>query len=183
MKRLSAILLFCIGILLSLPPAAAAQTDGWEPVVPGAVDYQKFIAPGPNEVFVARLYRDNPDAIIDSSLGQGRISGGTETVTNMAKRYDQAVNYWGESWGGRNQVVVGINGFYYGPEIMSHRESPGAGRSSPAGMQRGFMIIPSGFVWRLDRTPFIGRCINHRPEKQIDHSSAIRGSARNWRHQ
>jgi hypothetical protein len=175
MKRLAVILLFLIGILISFPPHATAQTDGWEPVVPGAVDYQKFIAPGPNEVFVARLYRDNPDAIIDSSLGQGRISGGTETVTNMAKRYDQAVNYWGESWGGRNEVVVAINGFYYGPD----EEPPGvpwSGQVQCGWYAKRFYDYSSGFAWKLDRTPFIGRCMSHLPEKQLitnDASGAV----------
>lgn len=165
MKRIVLVMFFCVFILLMAPPAQA-QSGGWEPVVPGAIEYQAFLAPGPNEVFVTRMYRDNPEVFLDSSLGQGRLSGGTETVSNMARRYDQAINYWGETWGGRNQVVVGINGFFYGPD----EEPPGvpwSGQIQSGWYAKRFYDDSSGFDWRLDRTAFIGRCINHRPEKQI----------------
>jgi hypothetical protein len=166
MKRLSLILFVLIVILTGLPGAAQGQAGGWEPVIPDAIDYQAFLAAGPNEVFVTRMHRDNPNVIIDSSLGQGRLSGGTETVTNMAKRYDQAINYWGETWGGRNEVVVGINGFFYGPD----EEPPGvpwSGQIQSGWYTKRFDDWGSGFDWRLDRTAFIGRCVNHRADKQL----------------
>jgi len=98
---------------------------GWESVGEG-IDYQKFklTNPVPVDVFVARMARANPNVTIESSIAQGRLSGGIETVSNMALRYDEALNFWGpptdpvsSTWGSTNDVIVAINGFYYGAGI------------------------------------------------------------------
>jgi hypothetical protein len=85
---------------------AQSATSPWEPVAEG-IDYQKFKLPDPNNIYVARMDRDNLNVAIESSIAQGRLSGGFEPVSGMAERYDQALNYWGESWGSRgNQWLL-----------------------------------------------------------------------------
>jgi hypothetical protein len=142
---------------------AQSATSPWEPVAEG-IDYQKFKLPDPNNIYVARMDRDNLNVAIESSIAQGRLSGGFEPVSGMAERYDQALNYWGESWGSRNDVVVAINGFFY-------NTSTGVPRSGQ--IQTGWYAKrfddytgESGFAWRLDRTPFIGGCVIHPENKQ-----------------
>jgi hypothetical protein len=73
--------------------------DGWVPVAPG-VDYSFYQLPGPVRVHVARMARANPNLFLETSIGQGRLSGGTERVSSQFARYDQAINYWGSNWGG-----------------------------------------------------------------------------------
>src|SRR5512147_1881552 len=92
---------------LSIQPAQTA--DGWEPVAAG-IDYQQFHVNGPNNVYVARMDRSNPNVTLESMTAYGRLSGGRETISSMARRSDQAINYWGGAWGARNKVVVAING-------------------------------------------------------------------------
>ena len=131
-------------ILLAIPfgTIALAQEpapNAWETVGEG-IEYQKFrlYSPVPVNVFVARMDRQNPNTTIESSIAQGRLSGGTETVSNMAARYDDALNFWGpptipvsSTWGSTNDVVVAINGFYYGAGMNFRRALE---RSNPFGL-------------------------------------------------
>jgi hypothetical protein len=153
-------------------PAIPAQSANslWEPVAEG-IDYRKFKLADPNNVYVARMDRNNLNVAIESSIAQGKLSGGFETVSGMAERYDEAINYWGQSWGSRNQVVVAINGFFY-------NTSTGVPRSGQ--IQSGWYAKrfddyagESGFAWRLDRTPFIGGCVVHPENKQTVSIPAI----------
>lgn len=138
----------------------------WEPVGPG-IEYNLFLLPDPNYVHVARMDRSNQNVTIESSIAQGRIAQGFETVSGMADRYDQAINYWGQTWGSRNNVVVAINGSFY---------------NTQTGVPRGGMIHSgwyakrfdnlsgeSGFAWSLNREASIGRCITHPAYKQLVH--------------
>jgi hypothetical protein len=145
----------------------------WMPIVAGAVDYQKFVVSGPNRVYVARLHRDNPDAFIESSIGQGRLSGGLETVRNMYHRYNEAINYWGPAgrlpsaepdWGGRNQVVVAINGFFY--DFFTG--IPQSGQVHSGWFSKYYEVNgeAEGFVWKSNGQAFIGECITQSPSDQ-----------------
>jgi Phosphodiester glycosidase len=158
---------------LSAPGKASAATlDGWMPVGPG-VDYQEFILPAPAHVFVARMARSNPNVTIESSLGQGILSGfGYETVQNMARRYDQAINYWGDVnnrsqnyWGARNHVLVGINGSFVDPVLGI----PDRGIVHSGWYAKRFTDNQngSGFLWQLDRQAAIGQCVNNLPANQF----------------
>ena len=156
----AALLLVQIAISLS-------ANDGWESVAPG-IAYQQFQLPDPNNVYVARMDRSDPDVIIESSIAQGRLSGGTETVSSMFERYEQTINYWGQSWGGRNDVVVAINGYFYGGDF----EPPGVpwrGQIHSGWYAKRFDDNQngSGFVWKLDRTAFIGECVQHQADEQL----------------
>ena len=108
-----------IVVILLLPQASALglyqqapnhQIEGWSPVTPG-IDFQVYRVsnPRPVKVYVARMDRSNITTTIESSIAQGKLAEGRETITGMFSSYNQAINYWGESWGGRNRVVVAIN--------------------------------------------------------------------------
>lgn len=156
---LASIILF----LLTVPPAEGLS-NGWETVGTG-IEYRMFRLPDPNNVYVARMDRGNLNATIESSIAGGRLSGGFETVTGMADRYDQAINYWEQSWGSRNKVVVAINGNYY--DIKTGIPENGQIHSGWYAKRFDDLGGGSGFAWTLNRTPFIGRCVTHPHLKQL----------------
>ncbi len=133
----------------------------WENVAPG-IDYQAFTISGPNNLFVTRMDRNNLDCTIDSMVGQGRLTGGTETVRNMAERHEDAIGYWGQSWGMRYDVVAAINGDFYSGGV------PVSGQISTGWYARRFSDFTggSGFAWQLDRDIFIGECVRHVASRQ-----------------
>jgi hypothetical protein len=142
---------------------AEGSEPGWEQVGEG-IEYRQFKLPDPNNVFVARLDRSNTNATIESSIARGRLSGGFETVSGMSERYDQAINFWGQSWGARNQVVVAINGHFYNTSTGI----PRSGQVHSGWYAKRFDDLSgeSGFAWKLDRSAFIGFCVHHQPAKQ-----------------
>jgi hypothetical protein len=168
MKRFwKCLLLLAVAIQPLLVPvnASAGILDGWTAVGPG-VEYQEFILPAPAHVFVARMDRSNPNVTIDSSLGQGILSGnGYETVLGMAQRYDQAINYWGDVnnrsndyWGARNHVLVAINGSFVDPKLGI----PDRGIVHSGWYAKWFSkFVESGFLWQLDRQAAIGQCVTY----------------------
>ncbi|UCG17223.1 MAG: phosphodiester glycosidase family protein [Phycisphaerales bacterium] len=145
--------------VLLLSPALAQ----WQNVAPG-IDYQEFTLSDPNNVFVARLERSNTNCIIDSSIAQGQLKTGFETVSGMAARYDDTINYWGQYWGQRNDVVVAINGDFYNTTTAI----PTGGQIHSGWYAKRFSDFTggSGFAWQLDRDVFIGECVRHISSKQ-----------------
>jgi len=129
------------------------------------IEYREFSLSGPNNVFVSRLVRANTNAFIESTIGQGRLSGGTETVRNQASRYDDAINYWGQTWGQRNDAVVAINGSYY--NTTTGVPHGGVVHSGWYAKRYDNVSGMSGFVWQLDRDAYIGECITHYAFKQL----------------
>jgi hypothetical protein len=146
--------------LLVLATPARAQ---WTNVVPG-IEYAELSAAGPNEVFVVRMSRAEQSVTIDSMIGQGTLIGGRETVSGMVARYDQTLSWWGQEWGARNDVIVGINGSFF---------------DLSTGVPRGGQIVSgwyakrygnfgvSGFAWTVNRDLWIRRCVNHRNAKNF----------------
>jgi hypothetical protein len=168
-KCLLWILLFIL--LFAGPALAASPADDpeWELIAPG-IEYHRFQLPDPNNVFVVRMDRNNPNVTLESSIAQGKLAEGKETVSGMYTRYDQALNFWGGSanpptWGMRNQVVVAINGAYFdwGNGI------PQGGQVQSGWYAKRFDDMGgwSGFAWKLDRSVFIGECVSHLPWKQF----------------
>jgi hypothetical protein len=156
---------------LALPSRVAAQSTGeavadWQPVAPG-IDYRLFVLTSPvvNRVHVARMDRSNAALTLESSLANGRLSGGTERVSGMFQRYDQALSYWHEEWGNRNQVAVAINGYYFNP--TSGIPQQGQVHSGWYALRFDDFQDSSGFVWKLDRKAFIGGCIDHKNKEQF----------------
>ncbi|MCJ7701522.1 MAG: hypothetical protein MUO62_08080 [Anaerolineales bacterium] len=118
-KRIIQILLFFSTLLIFPSKTALADTDStdaqeWS-VIGEGIEYRKFhfTDPRPMDVFVTRMDRSNLEVTIDTGIAQGRLSGGIETVLGMANRHDQTINYWGKTWGNRNQVVAAINGYFF----------------------------------------------------------------------
>jgi hypothetical protein len=87
----------------------ASSSTLWQSIASG-IDYREFYLTDPNHLYVARMERSNTQVTLESSIGQGRLSGGTETVSQMAERYDQSINYWknGEAQPGG----MAINGYF-----------------------------------------------------------------------
>ncbi|HSW44352.1 MAG TPA: phosphodiester glycosidase family protein [Phycisphaerae bacterium] len=147
--------------VLFCPSVATAQ---WSTVGDG-IEYREYTISGPNNLFVSRLARANTNAFIESTIGQGRVSGGTETVRNQAGRYDDAINYWDQVWGQRNDAVVAINGSYY--NTSTGVPTSGMIHSGWYAKRYDNLTWESGFVWQLDRDAFIGECVTHLASKQI----------------
>jgi hypothetical protein len=185
-KLVAVICLLAISLLLSTPTGIAQddppddppQDPDWLPVAEG-IDFRLFTLPDPNNVFVARMHREDQNVTIESSIAQGRLSGGAETVSSMAQRYDQAINFWPASEdtnfethqlpisfsGNRNNVVVAINGDYTYKDENNNPVwgIPARGQIHSSWYAKRFTNLESGsgFVWKLDRSAFIGECILH----------------------
>jgi len=153
-----------LGFLLISSNKVMGQDFQWEPLTPG-IEYREYYLSDPNHIFVARMDRSNPDVILETSIAQGKLSGKLEPVSGMANRYDQAINFWGEEWGGRNQVVVAINGYFYDTETGI----PWRGQVHSGWYAKRFDELEngSGFAWKLDRSFFLGGCVLHHPKKQF----------------
>lgn len=145
-------------LLLLLATPARAQ---WTAVAPG-IDYAELSAPGPNNVFVARMSRTEPSVTIDSMIGQGTLVGGRETVSGMVSRYDETLSWWGQEWGARNDVVVAINGSFF--DLSSGVPQGGQIVSGWYAKRYGDFGL-SGFAWTVNRDLWIRRCVNHRTSK------------------
>jgi hypothetical protein len=162
--RLSLNLLALIFIFTaSLPRAALGAPDGWTPVADG-IDWQKFRAYN-SDVYVARMDRSNPNVTIESSIAQGKLYSGFESVRNQAARYDGAINYWDKTWGNTNQVAVAINGFFFDNTSTTGTPTgtPYSGQILSGWYAKRFTESQSvsGFAWQLDRQAFIGECVYH----------------------
>lgn len=176
------LLLFLFAFPVLMIAHGEAETPlGWQLVGEG-IEYQQFhlVSPVPVNVFVARMARSNPNVTIESSIAQGRLSGGTETVSNMALRYDNALNFWGEptipvtpTWGSTNDVIVAINGFYFNNKT-DPLGVPWSGQVHSSWYAKRFTDLEasSGFIWKMDRSTFIGGCISHPADKQFVYNFA-----------
>lgn len=158
--------LVCTGAASATVPADEPE---WELIAPG-IEFRKFQLPDPNNVFVARMDRNNPKVILDSTISQGKISDGRETVSSMYDRYNQALNFWGGSsnpptWGMRNQVIVAINGSYF--DLANGIPQGGQVQSGWYVKRYDKLGGWGGFTWKLDRSAFISECLYHVPEKQF----------------
>lgn len=173
MKRRFTTICLAVCLVVTLSAArvanAPAETD-WQTVAIG-IDYREFRASGPNNVFVARMDRSNPNVTLDSSLGNGFLaepsSGypyGRQTVRGQAGLHDQSIGYWGRVWGSRNRVVVAINGYYFD----DYTGVPWRGQSQSGWYIKRFdnMETGSGFSWTLNGDAFIGECVTHYAQKQ-----------------
>jgi hypothetical protein len=156
-------------------PPEPAVPDKWATVGPG-IEYQLFhlTDPRPINVYVARMDRNDPSVTIDSSIGQGRLSGGLEKVRDMNARYDQAVNYWGKTWGGRNRVVVGINGYFF-EQVGDSVGVPLSGQIHSGWYSKQFTDHrgDAGFMWTLNREAQMASCVfNDNKKNYITFESA-----------
>ena len=133
--------------------AVSRLAFGWTSVGPG-IEYQEFTLPDPNNLFVARMDRGNPTCIIESSIGQGRLTGGTERVSSQASRNDDALSYWEQDWGRRNDVIVAVNGDFYNTSTGV----PASGQIKSGWLAKKFST--GSFTWTMDREAFISSGLN-----------------------
>jgi hypothetical protein len=164
MRRRLALLLLLFSF--TLPTSAAANPDIWSALAPG-IEFQLFhlTNPRPINLFVARLNRGELSATVDSAIAQGQLISGRETISAMAARYNQTINYWGENWGNRSRVVVTINGFYF--NLGSGRPFSGQVQSGWYAQRFSDYVGDTGFAWTLYRDAFIGKCVFHTPRDQF----------------
>lgn len=167
-------LFLVLGLLIpvSKAPVQAATPfdpsvpDGWISLAQG-IEYKVFhlVDPRPINLFVARLERANLAVTLDSGIAQGRLTDGRETVRDMAARYDQTINFWGQTWGNRNRVVVAINGYFF----RLNSGTPWSGQIHSGWYAQRFtdFLGDAGFAWGMNRTAFIGDCVYHSPKEQF----------------
>jgi hypothetical protein len=146
-----------LGLLMLIMPSAPAAADGWEPVAQG-IDYQLFRLPGPNRAYVARMDRGDPEATLETSLADRQLEDGTQTVSGMARLYDQTLSNWDVTWGSRMHVAVAINGSFHDVETGV----PLSGMVQGGWYIRRFDDLGggSGFALRQDGSAFIGGCVD-----------------------
>ncbi|MBP5093232.1 MAG: phosphodiester glycosidase family protein [Abditibacteriota bacterium] len=111
-------------ILLSSPVFA------WETVGEG-IEYREYTLPGPNNVFVSRMYRHNPNAGMTIMTANDRRKG-NQTIGDQLDLYDGKVLFDGKDWGKRLKPVVGVNGDFY----------LGGGASRTLRVADGYMAYP-----------------------------------------
>jgi len=150
----------CVLTIVLVLTTSPSMVWAWTPVADG-IDYQYFQLPDPNNVFVARMSRHNNDAFIESSLAYGRIDGSYERMSSQFSRYNDAINYWGQDWGGRNQVVVAINGDYSTGGIPLEGQIQGGwhikavdGYAAHFGWTQFYKPIAGGGVWQYPRVRY-----------------------------
>ena len=169
-------LLLAISLMMaSSTQASPGAPSDWLPVNQG-IDYQEFYlssVEGPIKVFVARMDRHNQAVILESGIAQGKVkwkyedglSTNLEPVSRIFSRYDQAISFWGEHWGGRNRVAVAINGSYYNG--LTGKITQGMVHSGWYAKRYWNGESNSGFAWKFDRSAFIGGCVYHPEDKQL----------------
>jgi hypothetical protein len=167
-----ALLILIVPFLVSSKTTRASESEipqapgAWDVITPG-IEYQKFHLnnPRPVNVFVTRMDRNNTALTIESSIAQGKLAAGRESITGMADRYNQAINYWDSTWGERNRVVVAINGYFFD----NATGMPWSGVANSGWYAKRFddTIGDAGFAWTLNRTAHIGSCVFHNGAKNI----------------
>ena len=160
----------CLAILssLALPLSsggALAQTNGWVYLASG-IDYQWFRLPDPNNVFVSRMQRDNPNVTLEGMLANNYLYNGRATVRDMFADYDGTLGYWGKQWGMRMDAVVGINGFFTVSESDPTLRS-GQVQSGWYAKRFDECHTITGFAWTQNGEAFIAGGVDHIANKQF----------------
>ncbi len=139
-----------LALILGAASSAFAQ---WETIQTG-FEYQKFTLPGPVEAFVMRMARvagQESTRAVDSMIASGQFykTGldyqGRKPVSQMVSFYNDAMNYYYQTWGQRNDIVCAINGDYWEREY--YPSGPYTGRPQGGQVQSG---------WFCRRFPFYG---------------------------
>ncbi|MDH7601741.1 MAG: phosphodiester glycosidase family protein [Armatimonadota bacterium] len=159
-KRLPVlIVLLSVSYVLTSCKYSAAWTTIGE-----GIEYQEFTTSDPNRLFVCRMARNNPNAVIDTTLANGYVKGGnTQIVRYQASLYDDAISWWGQNWGARNRVICAINGDFFNSNGITGGQCQSGWYVKRFGDWGGY----SGFGWNLNRLPFFGGCVYHKPAEQF----------------
>jgi len=142
MTKVKRLVVVFVGYLLML--GGAVVQAQWTRIAPG-ISYREYTLDGPIRVYVARADRSKTNWVFDTMLAQGSLRQGLETVPDMARRYDDSVNFAGQ----RYDVKVAINGSYFAWKT-----------SAPLGGQiiGGWYVYRfgeysggTGFIWKFNR--------------------------------
>ncbi len=158
----------CLLFILSFSPGWRPKAQNVEPLwrkLAQGIDYREFFLPEPDHIYVTRLDRANPQAIIDTSLANGVLSAGLEPLSAQVERFDGALGYWDGSWGPRYQVAAAINGGFFDTESGS--PSGGLIYSGWYAHRYSDRQTQGGFAWRFDRLALVSECLIQRPGKQL----------------
>jgi len=172
-------------VLLTATLATCASIVGAWVSVGNGIEYQSFTASGPNNVFVCRMSRTSTSATLESTVANGKLTGGRQVTSAQGALLDESISWWCQDWGARNDVVCAINGAYE-TEVSLHPD----GQQIQSGWyaKRISEWGWSGFGWTVDRIPFIGACVHTRPDMnyitevstgyqfQFDNVNAARGT-------
>ncbi len=163
MRIRTAFLLTIAWLVMFWPTDIAHSETEWGSVAEG-IEFQQFVLPGPNRAFVARMDRSSPNVIVDSTVAQGKLYEGTETVSGMAERYDQSIVGWGSRWDATGKVAVAINGIFYDPSTGV----PQSGQIQGGWYIKRFEDHGGGieFGFNRDQEAFIGGCAMHPDDEQ-----------------
>jgi len=149
-----------IGCALTLCLLSGAVL-AWTTVGNG-IEYQAFTTSDPNNLFVCRMDRNNTAVTLETTIANGKLAGyNREIIRNQATRYDEAINWWGQSWGQRNDVVCAING-----DLLNTTTGQIASGTCHSGWYAKRMPDWGGwsaFAWNVNRVPFIGNCTHDKP--------------------
>jgi len=165
---LKRVLLLLSCLVFSTTNSVTAIAQGidplWQPLAEG-IAYRQFFLPGPNRVYVTRLDLFNPNPTIETSLANGVMTGGLQTVLGQAELYDQSISMAPETLGQRYQVIAAINGGFYNTDN---------GLIAGGMLQSGWYLnryldrqSSGGFAWGALRQPFVSECIVQRPGAQL----------------
>jgi hypothetical protein len=198
MKRVRFILhILAITSTFFLLGSSAGQDPAWQHVAEG-VELREYRLSGPNRAYVVRMDRLNPNVILESAIAQGKLVEGKETVSGMVQRYEGTLNTWNmeawqesdpsipvhtgpvasdvnrSAWGARNHIVVAINGSLHNTKTGV----PQGGMIQSGWYAKQFEDVggKSGFVWKRDRSAFIGECLIH-PSKSLRIRNLSNGSS------
>ena len=119
---------------------------------------------------------------MESSIADGKLAEGIDTVRGMAQFYDGTISYANAEWGSRSRVLVAINGFYFNASTGE----PWSGMVQSGWFAKRFWESQSvsGFAWTLNRQAFIGECIYYPGARNVivvdgDEANAIKFHALN----
>ncbi|MDW8308607.1 MAG: phosphodiester glycosidase family protein [Verrucomicrobiales bacterium] len=136
--------------------------------VGAGIDYRELtitMADGqPNRLFIARMDVRHTNAIIGSMIASNRVAGARERISAQAARHEDALNAWGGAWGQRNDVVVAINGSFF--NLTTGVITGGHIYDGWYAKRFDNWAGQMGYVWKLDRTGFIGVCPHYRASEQ-----------------
>lgn len=135
----------------------------WEQISEG-IAYREYYLPDPNHVYVTRMERSNLQTSFETSIANGALGNGLESLSGQVERYDGSLAYWDGAWGGTYRVVAAINGGFF--DTNTGTLLNGLVQSGWYARRFEDRQTVGGFAWRFDRQALITECVVQPPGKQ-----------------